>query len=151
MYSVCQAVGVNSDPLAAWHLSPCTDKAHEKGTKEDEEAGVDSLLSTENTPALIAQEILREQLDQRSKGKQTGGDGVHHSHHDQAHFRAGAVEGVSSQTESLAKGSSIDMSNCLIMGRTKGEYLRAAVCKCHEPGLHLALRPLDARNSRTEC
>ena len=72
-------------------LRPSPNQTHAECAAEDQKTGEDSLLSPKHPPALIAQEILRHQLDERGEDKKTGRDGVHGAHDKQPNFRIGAV------------------------------------------------------------
>lgn len=89
-------------------LSPSTHEAHEEGTKEHQQAGNHAAFTPEMAPALVAEEIFREQLDQGCKREQAGGNGVHDSDEDEADFRVRAVKSVRCETNCLSDwGSAI--------------------------------------------
>ncbi|KAI6748107.1 hypothetical protein HG531_008649 [Fusarium graminearum] len=72
--------------------SPSANKTHEESSEEHKKAGIDTLAAAEELPALIAKEILREKLNQGSKGKQASRDSIHDAYNDEPSLGVGAVE-----------------------------------------------------------
>jgi hypothetical protein len=72
-------------------LGPSPDNAHAEGTQENQNAGVHSLSSTKDTPALITEKILRHKLDQRGKNQKSRRHSIHATDDQQADLRVGTV------------------------------------------------------------
>jgi hypothetical protein len=51
--------------------SPCSHKTHANSTQEHEQASNDAFAATQDSPAVITQKVLGQQLDKRSEGQQT--------------------------------------------------------------------------------
>lgn len=113
-----EAVPQNSQDHACDHiLCPSTYQTHTKCTSSNKCAGPYSASPSQDSPTLIAQEILTHQIDQRRERKETRRNGIHNAHHQQAHLRSRRIQSVGSKTECLTN-----------WGRT-------SICKGHDPRL----------------
>lgn len=83
---------------------PGADEAHAHGAEQDEQAGGDAAAAAQDGPAVVAEEVLGEQLDEGGEDEQARRDGVHGAHQDQAKGRVRAVERVRGEADRLADG-----------------------------------------------
>lgn len=69
-----------------FQLGPCANEAHEECTKEYQKASNNAALTTQVAPALVTEKVLGEQFDERCKGQEASGDGVHDTHENEANL-----------------------------------------------------------------
>jgi len=86
------------------HLSPSTNKTHANRTEKHQQAGHDTSLAAQHTPAVVAQKVLSQQLNQSSKHKQARRESVHGANEDETELGIGSVESMRGKTNSLADG-----------------------------------------------
>lgn len=72
-------------------LSPRTHQTHEKGPEEDKQTGIHAFSAPKEPPALVTEEVLRQQFDERGKCEQTGRDGIHNTNHNETNFGVGTI------------------------------------------------------------
>lgn len=104
-------------------LSPRANQAHGEGAEEDNGARDDAFLSAERLPALVAEEVDGDELDERGVDEEARGDGVHGPDEHEAKGRVGAVQGVGGEADRLADGGAARrlLDSCCEIGRGSWE------------------------------
>ncbi|POR36132.1 Uncharacterized protein TPAR_03671 [Tolypocladium paradoxum] len=117
-----------------WFLTsrPRAHEAHAKRAQEDEDARHDAPPPAQVAPALVAEEVLGQQLDERGKRQQARRDGVHDADDDEPDLRVRAVERVRREPDGLADGRG------------------AAVGERHGPRLPAPAVPVDGGDARAQ-
>jgi hypothetical protein len=78
--------GCNETQKNQTRLSPGAHQRHAERAQNHQEVGADAAAAPEHLPALVGEEILRQQLDQRGEDQQARRYRVHDANEDEPHL-----------------------------------------------------------------